>query len=58
MASKLAENIKYIRKVVIFGLASAVSIGALLFINKWPDRFLKMSIKKAPKIRGLMLKNL
>ena len=30
MASKLAENIKYIRKVVMFGLASAVSIAALL----------------------------
>ena len=30
MASKLAENIKYIRKVVMFGLASVVSIAALL----------------------------
>ncbi len=29
MASALAENIKYIRKVVMFGLASAVSIAAL-----------------------------
>ena len=30
MASKLAENIKFIRKVVMFGMASAVSIAALL----------------------------
>ena len=30
MASKLAENIKFIRKVVMFALASVVSIAALL----------------------------
>ena len=37
MASALAENIKYIRKVVMFGMASAVSIGALLLHA--PDAF-------------------
>ena len=37
MASKLAENIKFIRKVVMFGMASAVSVGALL-LNA-PDAF-------------------
>ena len=37
MASALAENIKYIRKVVMFTIASAVSIAAL-FLHA-PDAF-------------------
>ena len=37
MASALAENIKFIRKVVMFTIASAVSIGALLLHA--PDAF-------------------
>ncbi len=37
MASVFAENIRYLRKVVMFAIASAVSIGALL-LNA-PDAF-------------------
>ena len=37
MASALAENIKHVRKVVMFGIASVVSIAALLF--NAPDAF-------------------
>ena len=37
MAGKLAENIQYLRKVVMFVIASAVSVVALLFYA--PDSF-------------------